>query len=120
MSRVTAAVAVVLVALTAGCGTRRSSTVPEELVGVWRTPTPPYADRYFELRPDAIVFGTGEGGSSSHPIDRVESRRQGPLTLYTVFYRDGEQRYRWAFLYDPVGRSIRMKNRVGIVWSKSR
>jgi len=120
MRTVRAALVVALVALAAGCGTQRSSALPEELVGVWRTPTPPYADRYFELRRDAVVFGTGEGTAATHPVDRVEATRQGPLLLYTVFYRDGEQRYRWTFLYDPAGKSIRMKNRVGIVWSKNR
>jgi len=112
------AVMLAMATLVAGCGAQQSSTLPEELVGVWRTPTPPYADRYFELQPRAISFGTGGGSAPTHVIDSVEMTRQGHQTLYTVTYRDGGQRYRWSFLYDPAGKSIRFTNRIAIVWTK--
>ena len=111
-----------LCTLILGCGTKPySTTLPSELVGVWKTSAPKYADRYFELRSDMIVFGTGGGTVSRHVIKRIEEAREGDQTLYTIFYTEDETKYQWSFYYDPVhGKSIRLKPQASIVWTRKR
>ena len=38
--------------------------VPDHLLGVWVTPEPTYQDRYLEISPVTITFGTGSGTES--------------------------------------------------------
>ncbi len=110
-----------LCTLILGCGTKPYLTLPDELVGVWKTSAPKYADRYFELKRDTIVFGTGGGTASRHVIDRIEEAREGYQTLYTIFYTDDGTQYQWSFYYDPAhGKSIRLKHQASIVWTRKR
>ncbi len=110
-----------LCTLILGCGTKPYSTLPDELVGVWKTSAPQYAGRYFELKRDMIVFGTGGGTASSHVIDRIQEAREGDQTLYTIFYTEDGTKYHWSFYYDPVlGKSIRLKHQASIVWTRKR
>ncbi len=110
-----------LCTLILGCGTKPYSTLPDELVGVWKTSAPKYADRYFELKRDTIDFGTGGGTASRHVIDRIEEAREGYQTLYTIFYTEDGTKYQWSFYYDPVhGKSIRLKHQASIVWTRKR
>jgi hypothetical protein len=101
------------------CGTKKHPTLPEELVGVWKTSAPKYADRYFELQRNTIIFGTGEGTTSTHLIDSVEEARKGDQILYTISYTEDGKRYEWSFYYDPAhSKSIRLKNQAPMVWTK--
>lgn len=101
------------------CGARKFPSVPDELVGVWKTSAPQYADRFFELRKSFIVFGTGEASVSVHFIEYVEEAPAGERTLYTISYLDDGKRYRWSFSYDPEhGKVIRLKNQTQMVWTK--
>jgi len=108
-----------LCTLMLGCHAQQQSTLPGELVGVWKTTAPKYADRYFELKSDTIVFGTGGRTRSMHAIDSIEQTREGHLTLYTIFYTEDGARSQWSFYYDPArGQSIRLRNQTDIVWTK--
>jgi len=75
-----------LIALLAGCGQAPSETLPDELLGVWRTSAPGYEDRSLELRTDLLFFGTGEHSAVMHPIQKVTSSDARGGRLYTIEY----------------------------------
>jgi hypothetical protein len=103
-----------------GCGSERTTMVPDELVGTWRTLEPKYADTYIALTRNTIVFGTGEGSATVRSILAVEKVRTDEKILYTVFYADPErQEYRFSFYYEPAdGGVMRWRNQRSIVWTR--
>jgi hypothetical protein len=110
-----------LVALSAfQCGGR--GTVPENLIGVWETTFPNYADRFFEIRSNEILFGTGEGKFDTYPITKIkmEKDREGQKNLYLICYKNIEGKmYKFFFYYDPANQgTIRFKNQREMVWTK--
>jgi hypothetical protein len=104
------------------CG--RKATVPGDLIGVWKTTTEPYADLFFEIKADEVVFGTGEGSFDTYRITKIKTekdpREQG--TLFILCYRTIEgQEYKFSFYYDPANHgSIRFKNQQEMVWTKGK
>ncbi|MEZ4334366.1 MAG: hypothetical protein R3F35_21650 [Myxococcota bacterium] len=60
-----------LIAAGVAC-TPPDATVPSELIGRWVTDAPRYAGRTFELRADAIVFGTGPYSTEFHALVAIE------------------------------------------------
>lgn len=102
------------------CG--KKATVPEGLIGVWKTTAAPYDDRFFEIKADEVIFGTGEGNFDTYPITKIKTekdpREQG--TLYTLSYKTIErQEYRFSFYYDSANQgTIRFKNQKEMVWTK--
>ncbi len=112
--------ALVMVAGLFGCQTKKHMTVPEELVGVWKTSAPQYADRFFELREVVIVIDTGQGTISVNFVQEVAEVRAGDQILYTIYYAGQEgTKSEWSFYYDPShGRAIRFKNQMQIAWTK--
>jgi hypothetical protein len=109
-----------IVLSTCQCG--RKTTVPEDLIGVWETAAPTYADRFFEIRTDEIIFGTGEGKFDTYPITKkkIEKDREEQGTLYIICYKNIEgQEYKFSFYYDPANQgTIRFKNQQEMVWTK--
>ncbi len=96
--------------------------IPEELIGVWETATPDYADRPFEIKTNEVLFGTGEGKFDAYPIARIkiEEDAKEQKTLYVIFYKNtARQEYKFSFYYDPTNRgTIRFKNQKEMVWAK--
>src|SRR5574341_1493240 len=116
---VASAIALALLLALVGCGPERTKTVPEELIGVWKTQAPDYADRFLELTRDSIRFGTGGDEFYVRSIVGVEKVLEDGSTLYTVFYIDPadpeKYQYKVAFYYDPGNQGvIRYKNRKDI------
>ena len=114
-------VIVYLFALSA-CQSGMKSPIPDDLIGVWRTLAPAYADRFFEIKTDQVIFGTGEGQSDTYPITKIrieeDPKEQG--TLYVISYKNIEgQEYNFSFYYDPANQAtIRFKNQKEMVWTK--
>jgi len=73
-----------------GCGPERTKTVPDELIGTWKTSAAKYADTFIELTRTTITFGAGEAGSHIRSVVAVEKVREDGNTLYTVLYKDPE------------------------------
>lgn len=122
---VTAKRLVLLIAVAAtitGCQPGPGKTVPDNIIGIWKTSHPKYADRYIEIKSDALVFGTGGDTFRRHAIAEVEVSRQGDSTLYTISYTNQhEQRYRFAFFYDPANNgTMRLKNQQHITWTREK
>ncbi len=107
----------------AGCGPERTKTIPNELIGVWKTTAPDYADRFLELSRDTIRFGTGGDEFYARSIIGVEKILEDGNALYTIFYIDPadpeKYQYKVAFYFDPGNQGvIRYKNRKDIAWTK--
>ena len=113
-------IAFALLAIFSGCQSEKDSTVPEYLLGVWTTPHPKYADRYFEIRNDAIIFGHGGENFEVHALTDVDQTREGGSILYTITHLNHHgQRFTFAFYYDPANNgAVRFKNQRDIVWTK--
>ncbi len=102
-----------------GCSFHRVVSMPEDLIGVWKTAEKNYADRYFELQADRVIFSTGGWGVTAHPIDRIEERRENGKTFYIIYYPNEEsEEYQFSFYYDPVQSVIRFKNQEQFEWVK--
>lgn len=103
------------------CG-RKTTTVPADLIGVWETTAPDYADRSFEIKADQVLFETGEGKFDTYPITEIktEKGREELKTLYLICYKNAHrQEYKLFFYYDPANQgTIRLKNQFQIVWTK--
>jgi hypothetical protein len=115
-------VAVAALAILFGCESQKETTVPDHLLGVWKTTHPKYADRYFEIRNDAIIFGHGGENFELHALADIDRSRDGESTLYTLTHLNHHgQRFSFAFYYDPTNDGvIRFKNQKEISWTKER
>jgi hypothetical protein len=75
--------------------------VPYELVGVWRTRAPQYADRFLEFTEHGLIFGRKDERPAPRPIHAIELTREPGRTLYLVSYRnEHEQDYTLAFYFE--------------------
>ena len=102
------------------CGDKEISS--DELLGVWTTPAPKYADRSFGLRKESITFGIGEGNFKTYFIKKIHVKQfpQDNSRLYTIYYEDEEGNdCTFAFYYyHENGGIIRLKNQREIEWKK--
>ena len=110
-----------------GSQCREPWAVPDELVGVWRTSAPKYADCYFELTQDLMIFAN-EAHLEERSVNRISGIKKtdrGKAILYTfsyeVHFEDEEgKKGKFSFYYDPSeGGSIRFKNQPRIKWRKA-
>lgn len=115
-------VLVTILMLLLGCQSRKPTAVPDELVGVWKTLNPQYADRSFEITKTSIIFNTGDGQIDSYPIAAAEQAREGKALLYTILYlSETRQEYRFIFYFESSNAGvIRWKNKRDIEWAKAR
>ena len=99
------------------CGKNR--TVPDDLIGVWKTSEEKYEDRFFEIDRTTITFGTGGENSDTHPITNIEVEKG---SLCTIYYKNAEgQEFKLSFTYQPAGQGeIKFKNQDQIVWTKEK
>jgi hypothetical protein len=104
------------------CGfyfTSKPDNVPAELIGVWKTQSPGYTDRYIEIRPVTISFGTGAGTELTGFIQEVQATRGDDGVLYTVNYSANGVNSKVSFTYSPQdGNTIRLVHQESIVWKK--
>ncbi|MBZ5671113.1 MAG: PilZ domain-containing protein [Acidobacteriia bacterium] len=103
-----------------GCRSEEDETVPDALIGVWKTSTPGYEDNSLELRKDQILFGVTPTEFNVNSVFKVETvRLAGEKTsLITIYYTDEEGKDNASSIYydeTPPG-SIRFKNQMQIEW----
>ncbi len=92
-------------------------TIPDPLVGIWKTTTPNYAGRFFQITKDIVVFSIGDGQTDMHPITNVEFIREEGRSLYTISHLSHEgDEYKFPFYYGPSDDGIRFKNQQEMVW----
>ena len=105
-----------------GCQLKEPATLPDELLGVWKTSAPRYKDCFFELTKDTITFAnTDLDNIDVNSISKIEKIHKEKGILYTIHYENREgQEYKFFFYYDPSrGGTIRFKNQEGIEWRKA-
>jgi len=109
-----------LVIFAAQC--QKEFTVPEELIGVWVTDDPIYADNPFEIKRNTLIFEQGFGYFDFHvfPIVDLEKTDAGGDTLYIIYYLISTGRkFEFSFYYTPTqGGVIRFKNQPEMKWTK--
>ncbi len=103
-----------------GCRPERDGTIPDALIGVWRTSTPGYEDNSLELRKDQILFGVTPTEFNVNSVFKVETVRPAgeKTSLITIYYTDEEGKDNASSIYydeTPPG-SIRFKNQMQIEW----
>jgi hypothetical protein len=106
----------------------RNNEVPPYLIGVWRSNTPGYEDRYFQFARRNLVFGTGgiEGEAymvaevQSSPVDEGAQGGASKRMLVTIRYMKTDKlEYELSFYYDPEPAGlITFKNQEHLKWTK--
>ncbi len=105
-----------------GCQLKEPATLPDELLGVWKTSAPKYKDCFFQLTKDAITFANRDlDNIDVNSILKIEKIHKEKGILYTIHYENREgQECKFFFYYDPSkGDAIRFKNQEGIEWRKA-
>jgi hypothetical protein len=74
-----------LLALCVGFGCARE-VVPTDLVGVWTSDDPRYADRSLAITPEQIAFGVDAGIRVNYRVQGIEREGEGEDTTFLVFY----------------------------------
>ena len=109
--------AAVIALFSFGCA--RNTDVPAELLGVWKTAAPNYADRHLAFDQSYITLGLGAAGEVSYIIKNIESRKQDSGTAYTFYYVDSdEEEWTLAFYYEPANDGLIILNNSENVWKK--
>jgi len=95
-----------------------SKTVPTELVGLWTTADPSYSDRYLELQPDSITFGTGGTSFIKYSIIGVVRQEAGGGEAYEIHFRgvDGAKFSREIVLAGS-GDKLFFRSQPEVVWT---
>ncbi len=104
-----------------GCQSR-NTTVPDGLVGVWKSSAPKYADRSFEITKDSVIIRAGQKTLSTRSISNIEttSGKNINFNIFLLNQKEGEET-EFSFYYDPKNNGeIRLKNPVNIAWTKER
>lgn len=114
------AVLITLLVFVWHCGDKEIAS--DDLMGVWKTSEPRYADRFIKIGKDTITFGTGGENFESYSIKKIYMKKV-PIEnsiLYTIHYKNREGVWnKFAFYYSPVnGGVIRLKNQKQMVWTK--
>ena len=97
-----------------------SKTIPAELVGVWETNAPAYADRALEFTRSTVLFRTGADALSVHRIRRVHRTDRGGYIDYRLEYLTGEAVETFSFKYVPPPRELIRLDHQLFVWRKQR
>ncbi len=105
-----------------GCLSEKSEGVPSELIGVWKTYSPPYRQCSIELTRDYIIFTNSRLAAhiDTNFVLRMKRLPERGHFLCTILYENiHEQRYKLSFYYYPTkGGVIRLKNQIDVEWRK--
>jgi hypothetical protein len=102
------------------CG--KSPTVPDNLIGVWGTSDPMYADRTFEITRNEVIFQIEGSNFNTYPIKKIEVKNdpQKGGNLYIIHCKILEGKvYKFSFYFNQTGKGeITYKNQPEMVWTK--
>jgi hypothetical protein len=117
------ALMIILVALLA-CQSKDASTLPHELLGVWKTTVPKYKDCSFILKQGFVIYLSGEllENIDVNFISRIDKSPRDKGTLYTLYcLKEKGQEFIVSFYYYPEkGGLIRFKNQNRIDWKRDK
>ena len=107
-----------------GAQCQKEFAVPEELIGVWVTDDPKYADHPFEIKKETLIFEQGQGylDFDVFPIVGLEKTDADGDTLYIIHYLlPTGKKFEFSFYYASVGGGvIRFKNQPEMKWTKKK
>jgi hypothetical protein len=111
-----------LLATIVGCQPATEKTIPDDLLGVWKTSEPKYADRFFELKKDAIIIATGENNTDTYSVASIEQAHDEEGLLYKIHYLNLEgQQILFSIYYAPTNHGvIRLANQKHFTWTRER
>lgn len=93
--------------------------LPQEMLGVWTTNDPRYADRGFRLTPTTLTIYTAADDSTFHQIKYVEHREDPIASLYVITYLWYNEEYEMGFYFVPTPNEvIRLRNQRDMAWRK--
>ena len=102
-----------------GCVPEKEVIVPDELIGLWSTSAPRYADRYFEFTKKTLIFKVGDEETGIHKIKELEKFGDGNATWYTVTYLSLGEKYKFSFSYYPADEGvITVVNQTNVQWAR--
>ena len=94
-------------------------TTPPELVGTWTTDHPGYSDRYVELKPDTIIFGTGGTSFVRYTVLGVDRDVSAEIEGYTIYFRDvGGTKFQKDLVLRPEDRTFYFTNQADVLWTR--
>jgi hypothetical protein len=103
---------------------QKQSAVPEELIGVWVTKDPKYANHPFEIKKDTIIFEQGLGylDFDVYPIAGMKKTESEGQILYLIYYTlPSGKKFEFSFYYSAVnGGEIRFKHQPEMLWTKKK
>jgi len=92
--------------------------VPPELIGVWATTTPGYADRVLEFTRSSVLLHSDEYHFTVHPIQRVSRERHGLYTTFRIEYEDVDAVTPLVFRFIPSPRPLIRLEHYAAVWRR--
>lgn len=114
------AIAPVLATGCSGCSEQGKKEIPAELIGVWKTSHARYADRFFEIRTEELVFGTGGQTSVTYPLTRFVSTESDTGTVYMIYYENekGEESSMKMLYSGEGGGTLMDLNQTELIWKR--
>jgi hypothetical protein len=98
-----------------------SDKVPAELVGRWTTYDPRYEDRYFELRPDAMILLASVGEGTEYAVRRVQRSQISQGSTYVInAYSERGGEYILTLDYRDAEQTIALGNPAHVLWRRVR
>jgi len=108
----------ILIIFSTFTGCEKNISVPQHLIGEWKTSSPEYVDRYLKITEHALIFGIGDGEEISQNIEGVNVKEENGEAIYAIHYKDKEEE-KWSLvlIYSPSSGAIKLKNGNDI-WEK--
>jgi hypothetical protein len=97
----------------------RRAVVPAELIGVWTTTAPGYADRALEFTRHSVLLHSDEYHFSVHPIRWITRERHGLYTTFHVEYQDVDAVTPLVFRFIPSPRPLIRLEHFSGVWRRA-
>jgi len=96
-----------------------SRTVPESLVGQWTCDLPEYSDRYLELTPSTITFGTGGTSFVKYKILGIDKEQNEDVDTVILSFQDvAGTEFRRAVVVGPSGKTFHFASQPAVVWKQ--
>jgi hypothetical protein len=115
--------AIVILLMLFGCQSEAPSTLPKELLGVWKTAEPKYTDCAFILKEGFIIYLSGDllENIDVNFISSVEEIPKNKSILYILHCKKStSQEFTVSLHYYPSSGAIRFKNQSRTEWKKDK
>jgi hypothetical protein len=96
-----------------------SKTVPDFLIGEWTSENPEYSDRYIELSPKSVTFGTGGTSFVKYQVlGIVQEEIDGVDTIVLHFKDVAGTTFKRRVVVGPSGLTMHFASQPAIIWQK--